>query len=90
MAIPLPMRAPASTSPGKWTPTTTREMPTMSAQANITIDSPPKIKTLIVAIQNAAEVWPEGKLNLSEAVIKEWKLGLKSAGLSRFKVFFKM
>jgi hypothetical protein len=35
-------------------------MPTMSAQANITIDSPPKIKTLIVAIQNAAEVWPEG------------------------------
>ena len=44
-------------------------MPTMSAQANITIDSPPKIKTVIVAMQNAAEVWPDGKLNLSEAVI---------------------
>ncbi len=42
-----------------------------------------------VAVRNAAEVWPDGKLNLSDGTIKLLNPGMASGGRFRLKLFFK-
>ena len=67
----------------------TLDSPTAAAQINSTAVTPPNNRDVITHRQNAADVCPEGKLNLSEAAMSECMLGVKSQGLSRFKEFFK-
>ena len=87
-AIVLPINAPATVSPGKWTPRITRDMATRLAHRYMAITGPPYTTHRAVASRNAAELWPEGKLNWSEAVIRLRKPGMKSCGRRRLRAFF--
>lgn len=43
---------------------------------------------VMMASKKAAEVWPEGKLNSSEAIISALNEGIATGGLGRFRPFF--
>ena len=68
----------------------TRDAPTKDAQMNIAVYAPPKVMMVIVEKQKAADVWPDGKLNLSDAVMRVLRFFLKSHGRRRLNVFFVM
>lgn len=70
MPIVTPIAAPTKISVGKCTPNATREKPTKPAQQYSGINSEGEKWLRIVAITKAAEVCPEGKLNLSDGLIK--------------------
>ena len=68
----------------------TRDAPTKDAQMNMAVYAPPKVIMVMVEKQKAADVWPDGKLNLSDAAIRDLRFFLKSQGRCRFSVFFMM
>ncbi len=59
----LPMIAPAITSQGKCTASIIRDSPIADAHKKKGLCGPVNNMPAIVAKQNAADVWPEGKLN---------------------------
>ena len=62
-AMVLPMIAPAITSQGKCTASIIRDNPIAAAHRKKGLYEPANNKPAMVAKQNAADVWPEGKLN---------------------------
>lgn len=84
-----PNVAPAKVSVGKCTPRMTREQATLNAQGIKNIPTNGKYQQANVASKKAADVWPEGKLNLSEALIILSKPGMASGGRLRRVKFFK-
>ena len=57
---------------------------------NMAVYAPPKVMMVMLEKQKAADVWPDGKLNLSDAVMRVLRFFLKSHGRRRFSVFFMM
>lgn len=87
-AMLIPIKQPTRMSVGKCTPNATRENPTNPAQAQSGINKKGKKCPIKAAIMNAADVCPDGKLNLSEGVIKLWKFFIAASGRLRLKPFF--
>ena len=89
-AMVEPMMAPIRTSVGKWTPRNILEAATADAQAKSGSARGPNHNRQHTENMNAAEVCPEGKLNLSDAVIRLLKPGMACGGRRRRQLFLRV
>jgi hypothetical protein len=74
-------------SVGKCTPSITLETPTSTAHGNRINAATGTNQDIMIAIRNAAEVCPDGKLNWSEGITADLKFGIACGGRLRLKNF---